>query len=128
MAIHNPLLYNAAYAGFLAGVLGGRDQQDVISADYAGQAAQATAFATELDSLIPVDAGITAAGTTVLPTTGPILEDLAAKFALVQALSTGAASGRSNDDPASATPVFYTQVATVLAAIYAEAKLGIVTP
>jgi hypothetical protein len=128
MAVNNPLLRNAAFVGFLAGSIGNRDQQDTLAADYAGQVANANAFATELDSLIPVDGSITVAGTTVVPVSGPLVEDLTAKFSLVEALSAGVANGRSFDDPASATPAFYTQIATVLAAIYAEGVTGIITP
>jgi hypothetical protein len=52
MAANNAILYNAALAGSLAGMLTQRGGATTSSADYAGAAGAAAAFATELDALI----------------------------------------------------------------------------
>jgi hypothetical protein len=51
--MNNPELYDAALAGAAGGMLASRNNPSITAADYDAITAKATAFATELDSLIP---------------------------------------------------------------------------
>jgi len=66
MAIHNNLLFNAAYIAFLGGIFWQRNITDPVAADDILYTTAASAFATEVDSLIPFDAGITQAKSDLL--------------------------------------------------------------
>lgn len=95
---NNALLFNAAFVGYLGGLVAGQNLQDSVSANYATLVTQATAFATQLDSIIandlagtPVPAGSVAisinTGAAIPPTTAAITESQAGKLGLIQQLS-----------------------------------------
>lgn len=58
MAINNNIYFNAAVSGFVSAAISGRQITSASSSDaeYVAIVAAASAFATELDSLIPFDA------------------------------------------------------------------------
>lgn len=56
---NNPLLYDAALGGAIAGIEAGRVLKSTNSADYIGARSTAVAFATILDSLFPVNQNLT---------------------------------------------------------------------
>lgn len=103
MAVNNQAIVNAAIAGFYQGTQFGRSGGPDASATTANAAA---AFATEVDSKIPVDAGMDAA-----------------KANLCQAICASAISGAYPQD---ATAADYSTLATNIAATYTEGatKLG----
>jgi len=59
MSSNNVILRNEAIAGFIGGAFRGRNIKDATSTDYDTISAAAAAFATEVDSLITTDGGIT---------------------------------------------------------------------
>jgi hypothetical protein len=87
----NPLLFNAALAGFLAGMFGGQNPTDATAVDYTNVVSQANAFAEAVDTAIGVDASITAAGVAIAPTTGTIQEKEVAKPGILFGLAFAAA-------------------------------------
>lgn len=100
MAFNNNAVYNAAIAGSLSGVTA-RWNQDAVPGDYAGTVGACVAFATRLDSKIPLDGAMNQS-----------------KADLVQGLCNGVLSGRNIT---SAVAADYDAIATALAALYTAA-------
>lgn len=118
---NNNILFNAAVNGYIAGSLAGQNISNSTALSYDTIAAQAQAFATQLDSQIPNDATIsTGPGAAVPPTTAAITEDGYAKSGLIQMLSYGFAqqrwgTGQVSADfavPCAAIKAAYTQALT----------------
>jgi uncharacterized protein YyaL (SSP411 family) len=115
---HNQTLYNAALNGALCGMVSGRSIADPTTADYAGYGAAATAFATEVDTLIAADATITAAGATIVPGTAAQQANAVAKSEMMLALCKGVWEGRAGSD---VTVADYALLANAVVAVYNEA-------
>jgi len=94
MAAINPLLFNAALAGYLSGMFAGQNLEDPTDADYENSVIQATAYATALDIAIGADVSISTAGSTNAPVNGVVLNNQSAKVGLLQSLSFGIAFQR----------------------------------
>jgi hypothetical protein len=145
----NALLYNAAISGMTAGSIKGRWLTAVNSGtppaigtadpSYAAIASQCTAFATEVDSLLPNDhagsvnpAGtqaisVVGTGVAIVPSTGAIQMAQLGKARLLEALAHGAIEGRYYAQPTALTAAELASVATqiedaydVLAAVYVQ--------
>lgn len=121
----NPLLYNAAVAGYLGGMYAGQFPTDTTAADYLASVTEAQNFAQELDTTIPADAAITTGGVAVAPTTGTIIEKEVGKAGIVQALSFGVGFQRFSTGQLAAS---FAAVAAGIAALYAEAVTVLLTP
>lgn len=129
MAANNALLFNAALAGYAAGMVAGSNLTDATTADYAAQATQATNWATELDSVIPTDTagapqpggsvGISVAGGAGIQPAGSsaVLESQNGKMQLIWSLSFSIAFQRFSTGLAAAN--FATQAAAVKALYFA---------
>jgi hypothetical protein len=91
MAANNPLLFNAAVAGYLAGMFAGQNPADATATDYNNAVLQASSFATALDTAIVADVLITAAGAAIVPTTSVITENESARPMIIYGLSYSAA-------------------------------------
>lgn len=114
---NNQSLYNAALRGYIAGTVRNRPIVDPTSADYAATIGNpATAFATEVDSLIVADAQLTAAGATIVPGTAAQQQAALAKPGLMQAIAESVASSPGGSTTAAA----YLVQATACAALYAQ--------
>jgi hypothetical protein len=144
-AILNPLLYNEAYAGFIAGKFAGRPITATSSTDasYVAIGAAATAFATEVDATVgaadvagtPVPAGTQAITTSaepngaIIPTTGTIQEGQLGKTGILWAICRGVEWGRpllgnALDTTASA----YLPIAQSVVALYLDLAAALTTP
>jgi len=66
MANNNDAYFNAALAAAAGGPNIGRFRNSTVQADYATEIAAATAFATEVDSLIATDLGVSVARANLL--------------------------------------------------------------
>lgn len=115
----NPLLFNAALAGFLAGMHGGQFLSDATSTDYASIVGQANAFATAIDIAIGADATITTGGATIPPTTGAIQDLEVGKAGILQSISFAVAFQHYNGSP---TPQNFSTAGTPGAALVAGVK------
>lgn len=102
MSYNNVGLYNAALASALTN---GGWITDAVQADYAPAVARAVAFATQVDSKIPLDGEINQA-----------------KIDLLQSLCQGTLSSRS---PVSALAADYDAIASAIAALYKQASLSL---
>jgi len=102
MAANNAGLYNAALASALTN---GGWITDAVQADYAPAVARAVAFATQVDSKIPLDG-----------------EMNQAKIDLLQSLCQGTMGSRT---PTSEIAADYDAIATALAAIYKQAATAL---
>ena len=104
---NNPILYNAAIAGFAAGACDDAPPQNATPGAYLNLKNAATAFAQALDTAIPVDALIVS----------PLTQYGEARAQLVQLLSKSASGGTFQND---GTVADYTKFATDLASVYSE--------
>lgn len=102
MAFNNNAIYNAALASALTN---GGWITDQVQADYAPTVDRAVAFATEVDSAIPLDGGMNQS-----------------KADLLQSICQGTFSTRS---PISIIPGDYTDIAAAIAALYQQAALSL---
>ncbi len=121
----NPLIFNAALQGFLQGAMTEQYLTDATQADYAAVALAANAFAQAVDTAVPVDAAITAAGVAVAPTTGTIIEKEMAKAGIIQGLSAAISSKRYSTN---ATVANWNTVAAAVNALYQESVAQLLTP
>lgn len=118
---NNNLLFNAAYAGFIAGSQAGRNPSSQTATDYLNLTQSAEAFATRVDSKIANNALISdGPGAALPPTTAAITEDQAAFTALLQGICTALTSGRYYT---SETAADYDDLADVCAAQFTQAIL-----
>jgi hypothetical protein len=144
-SVLNPLLYNEAYCGFIAGHFGGRPLTSTSTTDpwYVATGAAAVAFAAEVDATVgasdvagtPVPAGtqaITVGGetpTAIVPTTGTIQEGELGKSGLIWAICRGVEWGRpllnSALDTTSST---YLAIAQSVVALYLDLATVLTTP
>ena len=113
MALHNTILFSAAYAAYLDSTTNG----DV--SESATNLAQALAFATAVDTAIGNDGIISAAGGAQLVTAYTI-GGAAAKVALLTKLASGALN-RGN--PTGNAPASYAAVAALISTAYQAAVL-----
>lgn len=123
---NNALLFNAAYVGYLGGLLAGQNLQSAVSADYALSVTQAQQFATALDGAIandlaasPVPAGSVAisivTGAAIVPAgSTAVFESQNGKLGLIQQLSYSSAFQHFTTGQLAAS--FATQVAAIRAA------------
>ena len=131
MAIANPLLYNAALAGFIGGAIAGQQLTSVTSAQYNTLVAAGVAFATEVDSKIAADVAatpqpagsqaITVGATSIAPTTGPIIEGEVGKSGFMKAICFGVMFQRYSLD---ATAADYSALAAAAAVLYLNVALA----
>lgn len=117
---NNQLIYNAAFNGAMAGMMAGRPITDATTADYAAYGNVATAWATEVDSLIVTDAQLAAAGATVPPTTAAETAAQQAKAGFIHQLSHSYWQGRDITG-ASTVAANYSVAATAVFHAYSEA-------
>jgi hypothetical protein len=135
LSLNNPLVFNTAFAGCLAGqvqgsALSGVPATDNAAATYAAQAAVAVAFATEVDSLIPQGspgaiANVSAGHATIPPTSAAEASTQSAYGSAMFGLSFGYWSQRKSANitasgDAGATPADYAAPAAAIAAQFAE--------
>jgi hypothetical protein len=113
MALNNPILFDAAVAGFSAGCLDDTVPLNSTPATYLNLKNASVAFATALDAAIPTDAGIVS----------PITTYGLARALLVQQLSKSASGGTFQND---ATVADYSTRAADLAAVYTEISAAFV--
>ncbi len=128
---NNPLLFNAALAGYAGGMVAGWLFVDNTSGDYASVTAQATAWATALDAAIPADVTITTGGTAIAPTTGTIQEKETGKLGIIVVISQGAGFQRASGIPvgsSSFTASTFTSQAQAAAALYTSLIANLQTP
>jgi hypothetical protein len=141
---NNPLLFNAALAGYMAGMLGGQgNPADPTATDYANLVTQAVAYATAVDLAIPLDPAITTAGApnvALAPqATSPNVEDGQGKPPILFGLSFGAAFARFQGPMGTPAPPFVAQdfttvgspgqiMVAAIAAAYAQTRASIVDP
>jgi hypothetical protein len=129
MTIANNCYFNAAIAGFLAGVVGGRSPPATGTAtDYVGLKNAAVAFATQLDSKIAFDALVTTANndpSMLVSSNHTIQSNTILRPMLLATIVAGALSGQW---PTSTTAADYDTLAGHIAAVFTEALLGIVSP
>ncbi len=109
---NNVQLYNAAFSSFLGGAMQSQNGS-IVSADYASIVAHATAFATQVDSLIVTDAAIAT----------PLVAAGERKVHLLEQLCAGVQAGRS---PNSSTAADYANVALQIFAAYTRGVTGLV--
>jgi hypothetical protein len=133
MAINNNILYNAAYRGFLGGIMSGVAIKDTVAADYVTLTQAAQAFATEFDSFILFDGLITtaASNTQLAQTTNTITANEQARGQLAESICRAAFSGVSGTvgiAGLSTVAANYAATAQACAALYTEALLLLVTP
>jgi hypothetical protein len=121
MASNNPVLFNAALSGMMAGCLSGRASGDSTASDYAALKNAAVVFATGLDAAIPVNASISAANATVPPATAAEANALTSLPNLLTSLCASYFEGRFTT---STTAGDYTSSIAVIAAAYTEAVIG----
>lgn len=141
----NPIIWNDAFNGFVAGKFGGRNLKSTSQTDpwYLAVAAAAVHYANAIDAAVggsdtagsPIPTGtqgITVAGesiTPIEPTTGPIQEGAMGKSGLIWAICRGTQYGRpllnTTQDNVDAT---YAVTAKSVVALYLDACLGLLTP
>jgi hypothetical protein len=121
MAFNNNLLYNAAYAAFISGVMTNRNPTSQTATNYLDLTQRAQAFATRVDSKIANNALISAGGgAAVPPTTAAITEDESAFTLVLFGICSALVSQR---DYTSETAADYDSLALVAAAQFTEALL-----
>lgn len=141
---NNPLLFNAALTGYLAGMFGGQgNPADATATDYANAVTQAVAYATALDLAIPLDATITTAGapnTALAPqATTANVEYGQGKPPIVWGLSFGASFARFQGPMGTPAPPFTAQdfttvgspgqiMVAAIAAAYAQTAASVIHP
>jgi len=121
---NNNVLFNAAMAGYLDGMMEGRSLTSSTATDYAAAVTEAAAFATEFDSLIANDNTISGGGgATLAPTTAAIQGAQLGKGACARSIAHAMSSGRystGQNAAAQATP------AARAVALYTEAIASLV--
>ena len=134
---NNALLFNAALAGYAAGMVAGSNITDATVADYNAQTTQAAQWATELDSLIATDTagvpqpagstGISIAGGAAIVPAGStaVFESQMGKLGLIYALSFSIAFQRFSTGLLAAN--FATQAAAVKALFFSAVPNVVVT-
>jgi hypothetical protein len=144
-AILNPLLWNEAYAGFIAGKFAGRPITATSSTDasYVAIGAAAVAFATEVDLTVgaadvagtPVPTGtqaITASAEPnipIIPTTGTIQEGELGKTGILWAICRGVQWQRPLLNSAlDTTASYYLGIAQSIVALYLDLAVALTTP
>jgi hypothetical protein len=144
-SILNPVLYNEAYCGFVAGKLSGRPITSTSATDpnYVAISAAAVAFATEVDAAVgagdfagtAVPTGTQAItvsaepNTTIVPTTGTIQEGQLGKTGLMWAICRGVQNGRPLlGDSLDTTAASYSAIAQSIVALYLDLTLALLTP
>jgi hypothetical protein len=137
--VKNPILWNAAFCGFICGELSGRGYTSTSSSDpaYLALSAAAAVFATEVDATVgasdtvatPVPAGSTGGlstveAVTVPPTTGTLIEVQLAKSNLMWGLCRALYFGRwLNGSTVDTTSTTYQASAQAIVALYLQTAL-----
>lgn len=132
----NPLLYNAALTGFLAGMFSGQFPTDTTSTDYNNATQQAVAFAQAIDTAIGADTDITAGGVAIAPTTGIIQEKEIGRLQMLFGLSfavacqhySGPMGGPFTPQDFTTSGKPGTALVAGIKALYIEGKTGMLTP
>jgi hypothetical protein len=122
---NNPTVFNAALAAYIAAAKLSAGPLPVASGSLTSLEAQATAFATEVDSVIVTDATLSAAGpptSTIAPSAGINAASAYVKGHLIFGLCFNAL--QTGFLPSSSAPTFATIAAAVLA-IYTAAVAAI---
>lgn len=125
MTYNNNAFFNAAFNGFLHGVLFGRKITSATAGTYSGIKAAAAVFAAAVDTNIPADGTITSAAAIVAPTTATIQGQELSKTGLVFAICSAAMAGAWNEDTTSAD---YSTIGAACAAVYNTAASSLVNP
>lgn len=123
MAINNNIYFNSALVGFLSGALAGRS----VPSSNAALQADAVAFATEVDSLIPFDALVStgASNTQLAITTNTIAANEQHRGELLRSLCFAAMYGRF---PISSAATDYLAVATGVVAAFNASLASLAIP
>ena len=121
MAIKTPVLYNAAYNGYLAGSLAGANYADATSADYAKLTAQAVNFATEVDSVVGAVAAVEAANVSFVPASAANTNNLVSYTEVMFGICFGMVQGRYRAPAVADAATVFATMAAAVNAIFVEA-------
>jgi len=121
MAIKTPVLYNAAYNGYLAGSLAGANYTDATAADYAKLTAQAVNFATEVDAQVGAVAAVEMGNASFVPASAANTNNLVSYTAIMFGICFGMASGRYRAPAVADAAATFLQMANAVNAIFTEA-------
>lgn len=121
MAIKTPVLYNAAYNGYLSGAIAGGIQSDSTAADYAKLVAQAVSFAQEVDSVVGAVAAVETGNASFVPATAANTNNLVSYVALMTNICFGMAFGRYRAPTAADSNASFATAAAVVNAIFTQA-------
>lgn len=121
MAIKTPVLYNAAYNGYLAGAIAGGIQSDSTAADYSKLTAQAVNFATEVDTVVGAIAAVETGNASFVPASAANTNNLVSYTAIMFGICFGQAFGRFRAPAVADTAASFAAAAAVVNAIFTEA-------
>jgi len=122
--MNNNLLFNAALAGFLESVEGGRSFTSATSGDYASVVNAGVTFATAVDALVPTDGSISAGGGAALATAAS--DNVAiSKCAAMRSAAAAAFQGKAT---LSTNAPDYTLIANACVALYTRAIGAMLIP
>lgn len=127
MSANNNLILNAAFAGAMAGAIGGSLPIAADDADYAEVIATASIIAQKVDQEIPFDAQLSVSSSSpvaIAPTTATIQAGQLAKTGLIRELVYSATLGRMQ----AGFSEDFTSLAAAVAAIYIAAEADLVIP